>query len=552
MPPQQNMTRYLTAVYAAASKAISDANFHPEQAQLLHEVLAEPQRAAVDRPVDDPLSTVYLVAVTHRRRLDQQAYHVGAFCLFFILSADLFDDIQDKDLDGTPHAQVDDAIAINNAIALCFLANDQLRQAIVLDPSSKRRARYLEMHSRVSLTAVAGQHRDLMKHHRTPTPAEVLKMQQAKTSSMALLCESGALLGHCDIATQHRYRLLGEQLARFIQVRDDLRDIFGKAHSADLRTGKVNYPIACFEQLATPQQQHAFSTLVQQLPESLPQLRSLLYETGAVNASAQALERCRRSIHELVTQLPAGGEIAPLRLVLDIVDSLAESVYVPRPLTVSKHMWRPRGLWHEQVRAEQQRFCRRTRRLGLPPPPRMKPWHLPQWMYMPSKRTIFYPDVQGLAADVLPFQSKLVGIKDLNEVAALMHQQIPTVLAHEMFHFWRDGCGRLTSDHWHEEWAANRLAVAYAARYTPTALERSLALAERVLARYGDQLDDQAEAVLQRCQHVSIGAAGYQMGMLGVAVTTLEMIRRLAREAPNFEDEVQQLLAPPAAAALTA
>lgn len=547
------MTRYLMTVYTTAKEAISTADFHPEQEKLLHAVLAEPQQAARTSPFGDPLSTIYLIVVARQRALDRQAHHVGAFCLLYVLSLDLFDDIQDDDLAGTPHAQVDGAIAINNAIALSFLAHDQLRRAIALEPDPKRRARYLELYSRISLTAVAGQHRDLMGNSEAPSPAEVLQMQQAKTSSMALLCESGALLGQCDSPTQHRYRLLGEQLARFIQVRDDLRDIFGKMVSTDLRTGKVNYPIACFMQMAKPDQRRAFSALVQQLPQSLPQLRSLLYETGAVEASAQALERCRRSIHELVAHLPAGEEIAPLRLVLDIVDGLAESVYVPRPLPVSKHMWKPRGLWHERIRDEQRRFCQRTHRLGLPSPPRLRPWHLPQWMYQPAKRTIFYPDVQGLAADVLPFQAKLLGMDDLGEVAALMHQQIPTVVAHEMFHFWRDGCGRLTNDHWHEEWAANRLAVAYAARYAPSALERSLALAERVLTRYGELLDLRAEAVLRRCQHVSAEADGYQMGMLGVAVITLEMIRRLAQETPDFETEVHLLLgARTPAAGLTA
>ncbi len=544
MPPLRNLTHYLTEVYRTANEAVVAAGLHPGQQQLLLAVLDGPCRAWPKNPLDDPLSTIYFIASERQPAHVEQAYHVGAFCLFFLLSADLFDDIQDDDLAGTIHADVDSAITINNAIALTFLATEQLRRAMALDDDPGRRARYLEMYSRVSLTVVAGQHRDLLGNSDTPTPAEVLEMQQAKTSSMALLCESGALLGGCDAATQQRYRMLGEQLAQFVQVRDDLRDVFGKDVSPDLRTGKINYPVACFMQSATPQQRAEFDALVLQLPTALPQIRALLYASGAVKASALALEACRNTIHELVVGMPEGDEAAPLRVVLDIVDGLASSVYAPKPLNISQHMWQPRGSWHECVRESVRQFCERTRDLGLPTPPRVRPWHRPPWMYIPNKRTIFYPDVQGLRGEVLPFHASLMGIDDLDQVASIMQGLIPTFVAHEMFHFWRDGAGRLSDDHWHEEWAANRLAVAYSKRFHPDALRRSVALAQRVLRQHARQLDNRALEVLDRCHNANQPARGYRMSMLAMAVTSAEMIRRFAQETLDFETEVQQLLAP--------
>ncbi len=535
-----NLIGYLDRVYNLVSTAIAGSSFHHEQQELLQKVVSEPHGSAKREPLGDPLSTIYLIATAHERRMDRQAAHVGAFCLLYILSLDLFDDVQDEDLAATPHAEVSPAIAINNAIALGFLALDQLRLAITLEDDPQRRLRYLELNCRISLTAVAGQHRDLMGTALAPTPEQVLQIHQAKTSSLTLLTEAGALLGRCDTQAQMGYRTMGEQVAKFIQIRDDVRDIFGKNVSPDLSTGKVNYPIACFYEAADANQREHFHRLVQQLPESMPALRTLLYEAGAVERSATALEQCRETIHQQVAVL--GQQPAPLRLLLDIVDSLAESVYQPPRIDSSRHLWKPRGIWHQRVRAELDRFCERTRSLGLPAPPQLRPWHLPQWMYVPEKRTIFYPDIEGLPREVLPYQAQLLGIDDLDEVARVMHEQIPMVVAHEMFHFWRDAVGRLSRDHWHEEWAANRLAVAYARSYAPEVLNRSLSLAERVLTLHGGVPSPAAETVLKRCARYDENASGYRMSMLEIALTALEMIKRLAAERPEVDAEVDALL----------
>jgi hypothetical protein len=166
-------------------------------------------------------------------------------------------------------------------------------------------------------------------------------------------------------------------------------------------------------------------------------------------------------------------------------------------------------------------------------------------MYVPDKRTIFYPDIEGLAGEILPFQAMLLGESDFDEVSRILYEQLPAVLAHEMFHFWRHACGRLTRDHWHEEWAANRLAVAYSSIHEPRALASSLVLGERVLSRLPERIDEQAEQVLRRCPAPHPGAAGYAMDIVSVAVVTLEMIRRLADEQPLWPDVLAELLDPP-------
>jgi hypothetical protein len=126
----------------------------------------------------------------------------------------------------------------------------------------------------------------------------------------------------------------------------------------------------------------------------------------------------------------------------------------------------------------------------------------------------------------------------------MMEAQLPAVVAHEMFHFWRHTSGRLTQDHWHEEWVANRLAVAYLREHEPRTLESTLELAGRVLGRFHDVLDEPAERVLAECHEHQPERHGYNMPVLTVAVVTLEMIRRLAREAPTWEAVIDELLAP--------
>jgi geranylgeranyl pyrophosphate synthase len=538
------LSDFLAAVYRRAEQAIDAPPFHATQRALLHAVLAGPRARAEKSPLGDPLSVIYLVCRAHRRALDEQALWVATFCLFYLLSLDLFDDVQDEDLDKGPHAQAGAAIAINDAITLGFLANDALRRAVAIDPLAGETL--LELAPRIGLLAVAGQHRDLTASAGSYSPEEVIAMQQAKTSSAQLLAECGAILARCD-AEEHRcYRALGEDLAVFIQIRDDLRDVFGKDLSPDLKSGKVTYPLACFHQRAGENDRAELGRLVDELPRSMPALRKLFYRSGAVAAAAQALESRRRAIHAAVAAL--GGHAA-LRTLLDVVDGLAEAIYTPPSLPATARLWEPPGGWHALVRDERARFVARMSPHGAPPLPALRPWHHPHWMYLGAKRTIYYPDVDALPDDVLSFQAQLL---DADVVAAreVALRQLPAVVAHEMFHAWRDAAGRLTDDHWHEEWAANRLAVAYAARHAEGTLAATAELCAGVVARFADRLDAGAEEILARSSAYR-GPSGYGLDMLATAVVTLEMVRRLIAERPCLDGACEELLRPRAGPALS-
>lgn len=540
-----NLGAYVSAVFACLDAAVQEPSFDASQRALLQRTIDRPREKSRLNPFGDPLSLVYLIAKAYGRAIDEHAIRVGAFALLYVLSLDLFDDVQDDDLAGKPHEGAGAPIAINSAISLLFLAGRELLRAAELETDPARRLLLLEIYCRAGTEAVGGQHRDLLGKSGASSPAEVLAMQAAKTSSVAMLTECGALLGGASEADFERFSRVGARAAMFIQIRDDLRDIFGKNLSPDLMTGKWTYPIASFWEQASPEEKLELRSLTDALPDSIRSIRGLFYRSGAVESSAAKLEELRSSIHEEI--LGTGMSSGYLRTLLSIFDGLAETVYAPPEL---EKLPVPRRGFHDAVRLEHERFVARmsvvmrAANLEMPASPTFEPWHLPQWMYVPEKRTIFYPDLEDLSAEILPFQAALLGEDDLRKVREIMIAQLPAVLAHEMFHFLRDQAGRLTDDHWHEEWAANRLAVAYTTAFSPATAESTRELVGVVKGRFANLVEEHAPAVLSRCRQFSSDATGYRMDMLSVAAVTMEMLDVLLADQPILVHEVPALLGP--------
>jgi geranylgeranyl pyrophosphate synthase len=520
---------------------IAAPELHPSQQDLLRRVVrAQPTRAA--NPWANPVALPYLIARAWGRDPDEQTLHIGAFCLLYMLSLDLFDDVQDHDLAGKPHEQAGVPIAVNDALTLLFLALKALHRAIELEPNVARRLEYSRVLDRATLLASGAQHCDLAGVHRGSTREDVLAMQQAKTSSAGLFTELGALLAGCDAPDRVRYRRIGECLTVIVQICDDLRDVYGKAVSPDLANDTSTYPVACLRECAKVADQRRFDQLRQDLPRSLPEIRQLFYDAGVVQNSAQAMEQFREEIHELV--MATGNHSGYHRLLLEVIDGVTSAVFEPPRLEISAPLMAPEGGWHDQVRCELATFIRRMQPFRPPPAPGLRPWHLPQWMFRADQYLVLYPDLEDLAAEVLPFQQVLSGIEEPHEAERMVRRQLPAILAHEMFHCWRKASGRLTSDHWHEEWAASRLAVAYAHEHCPDALELSLVTASRVVARFPEALDAVAASILDSChQDCSNQRRGYGMGLTQIAVVSLEMVRRLAATPPCLSTTVEELLA---------
>ncbi len=531
---------FIAAVHAEMDQACERAALSSEHHARICATLGLPRERSRANPHGDPLALLYSVARSRGRTPDATTVRVGAAFSFYVLSLDLFDDVQDDDLVGKPYATTGVPLAVNGAITLMFLSFDSLQRAVAgarcLEDGRDLFARF----TATSLVAVAGQELDLLGQGRAVTRAEVERIQRAKTSSVTLAVSCGAILGGYRGSERRALDAFGESLAGFVQIRDDLRDVFGKPASPDLAAGTPTYPVACVLEHEDAAVIAEFRELVDALPGSLPEIRALFYRAGIVERCAEEMERLRAEMHRAI-----GKNVRPsphLRVVLQLVDGLAAGVYRPPPLAASRALFEPDTAYHRLVRLEVRRFCRRVAGLGFGRAPRLVPWARPHWMYVSGEQVVYYPDIDGMPEEVLGFQAELLGIASLERVAAIMKRQLPAVVAHELFHCWRDRRGRLTGDHWHEEWAANRLACAYLSTYDSEALGRSLALATDVSGRLSPRHAGASVAVLERCHAYTADDAGYGLDMEAVAVVTLEMLIEIAERPLPFATALGELL----------
>jgi heptaprenyl diphosphate synthase len=541
---------FLALVEQRVDQAIEAGPFDATQRELLLASAAQHRPRTCQNPLGNPLAVFYLIARAHRDELDEQGVELASFCQLYLLALDLLDDVQDLDLSGKPHAKVGAGMAVNDALTLLFLGLSALERCMRLEKSSKRRLLYLKIVNRVALTTGRGQHLDLLGERGPRTPSEVLAMQREKTASVTLLCECAALYSGVSDGERERYRALGENLSLLVQVLDDVRDVYGKRRSPDLETNKVTYPLACFLERASPEQREQLLTLKRALPGSLPEIRKLLYDTGTLRQVARSMDEFRRAVHHELALL--GEDAASLRLLLLVVDQLVETVYTPKPVSETAELRAPSAGWHGYVRRAAAELHQRLAPFGVPEPPPLVPWHQPQWMYDKQRGVIFYPDIEGLPEETLPFQAALLGEPDLDRVATLMFRQAPAVMAHELFHHYRDAAGMLTTDMWHEELVANTLAIAYAARYEPAALAGGVQLANHVLSRPEQQLTEQARGILSGLvsgDHQARPNSGYQLDLGQTALLHLAMIRELANAPADLERALAQHLGAAAAAA---
>jgi geranylgeranyl pyrophosphate synthase len=534
---------FLGRVEQRVDRAIMEGLFDVTQRELLLASAAQYRPRTRQNPLGNPLAVFYLIARAHRDELDEQGVELASFCQFYLLALDLLDDVQDLDLSGKPHADVGAGMAINDALTLLFLGLSALERCMHLEKSSKRRLLYLKIVNRVALTTGRGQHIDLLGDKGARTPAEVLAMQREKTASVTLICECAALYSGVSDEEREHYRLLGENLSLLVQVLDDVRDVYGKRRSPDLETGKVTYPLACFMERALPEQREKLQALKQALPDSLGEIRKLFYETGTLRQVARSMDGFRRAVHHELALL--GEDAATLRLLLLVIDQLVETIYTPKAVSETAELRTPRTGWHAHVRRLAAELGERLRPFGAPDTPPLVPWHQPQWMYDKQRGVIFYPDIEGLPEETLPFQAALLGEPDWQKVASLLFRQAPAVMAHELFHHYRDAMGLLSSDMWHEELVANTLAIAYAARYEPAAVAGGVQLANQILSRPEHQLSEQAQGILKGLLSPERQAqpnTGYQLDLQQTALLHLAMIRELAKAPVALEQALARYL----------
>lgn len=556
----ESLDCFVSRVKERVTSRVADRLFPVDQAGLS---IATVERCFANSQAGDwaqPLGLFYACYRSLGRETDEQAVELGAFLLLYVLALDLFDDVQDDDLAGKTFEAAGPAVATNSALTFLFVGLDALRVSMESERSLELRMRYLELFNRVSLVAVSAQHKDLVGVHersvsrerRGPSREALLETYEGKTSSVALFAECGALLGGADRSTARLLGCVGSDLARMVQVVDDVRDLFGKDLSPDLVSGKLTFPMVCFLEKASEEQLRRFEQLrgrAQSADEdALPEVRELLFESGAIAGCAETLEDLRVGIHERIGGL--SEQRSEHRMLLFIVDTLASSLYEPEPVPETSRLLTPvpspgDASFARDVHVAADRFLRIMRPFGAPESVSLRPWHRPLYLFEPASGVVYYPDLDGLSGEIVPFFAAQLGL-DAEETARSIRRTAPLLVAHELVHAWRSALGLLGSDAWHEEHVANEVAWAYAERLAPDSAAASLEASRRILeARASVESAEQAsslDAIVVAASEPSSAGCDYDLDLADVASVHARMMVRFASERPALDASIVRYL----------
>ncbi|MCA9705523.1 MAG: polyprenyl synthetase family protein [Myxococcales bacterium] len=258
--------------------------------------------------------------------IDDRLLDAAAGCELYVISLTLFDAVEDDELElEGPMAELGPAVTLNAALVVFVLACEALLCAADRLPAEQQ-PRIRESLVNRSLVMGRGQHRDL-RCVRAQTLEQAVAQAQDKTEAIALAAELGALAAGCDVARAQRYALLGRRSALLRQCGNDLADLYGQRDSVDLRTGKWTLPLVALWEHADPATRQELLRLRDALPGSLPQIRRLVFDTGAVRRVALVMERARREIHSILDDL--GRRDDPIAMLGAHADLTASRLYTP-------------------------------------------------------------------------------------------------------------------------------------------------------------------------------------------------------------------------------
>ncbi|MCL6562481.1 MAG: polyprenyl synthetase family protein [Firmicutes bacterium] len=537
------LTEFLSGVWQRASSLVASGPFGPEQRALLEASLQYHRQRMRGNPFADPLVFFYLVVRAQSGLLGERSEWLGAVCVLYIIALDLLDDVQDADLSGKPHEAAGAAVAINSGLTLFVLALEALQQALAAESDASRWSAFLRVLTRIALAASVGQHADLTQA--AQTAREVLSVHRGKGSSIGLVIECAAIYAGADAAALARYRQVAEAMAVLLQLVGDVRDLFGKAKSPDLMAAKSSYPLMAFTESATDAQREEYERVGREGWSDLARIRRLLYASGAIRRTAEAVEAERRTIHAALGAM--GGSHPALRTWVWVVDGLAAQLYTPPWLPSSESLLRPQGPWLRRIDELASRFRQEVAPFHPPVLPRLVPWAYPHWEYDRLRRTIFFPDLDTQAEPVLAQMASWTGAQEVGWLRAALEQLAPLVLAHELFHYWRHVAGRLTTDNWLEEWIANRLAVAYARRFHPDLLGATRQVVDQLLSALAGGWSDRCQEVLEALDRQGgppRATRGYGVTPSEMALIQLAMASRLLDHAEDLEQLIRAELGP--------
>lgn len=489
-----NVSSFSLDIKDRVLQSFKNHNFDSTQYFLLKETFLDYQNKADSNFFSSTLFIFYFFIKSFNKKFDEKSQLLACFGTLYIISANLFDDIQDDDLKGKVYDNVGLPIVINTAITLLFLSLEFLTKAIDLEEDQNKKSLYLKIFSDASVLAVKGQHKDLMGAKCFSTSKSVLEMQIEKSSSISMIAMCAGVFSDCNNQSIDKIKLIAEKMTLIFQIVDDIRDIYGKKTSPDLLTNKVTYPISCFLEIAESKDISKFENLKNNLPNSISDIRSLLYISGAIKKSCEMIEDSRQTIYKTLHYLGINDPI--VKPLLFLIDSFSSSVYNIPILPEDLYFVEKKGEWNNYLNNLLDLFFDNMKNYNPPPKIKITSWHLPHWMYEPKRNIILYPDLDGLPEEILPIHSHIFENNDLNFVKKVLFEEAPFTISHEIFHYWRKYFSLLTNDYWYEEYVANSLSTSYIKKFLPDIYVKTKLLLDSLIIYKEKYYDSEMELLI--------------------------------------------------------
>jgi geranylgeranyl pyrophosphate synthase len=487
------LSKFVGDVNAMVLAACDQSRLDPSLRSLLRDSALEFFDNTGETGFAQPLGLFFATYRSLGKNSDQVTRLVGEFLTFYMLAGDAFDDVEDGDSERKPFGRDGVPIATNTSLMFIVLGLDALGRAVELCNGSEMGPRLFRVFNDVSITGVAAQHVDLKGQ--VTCRESILELHRGKASSLALLTECGAVVAGAAPDVALRFRDLGYKFAQIVQIVDDVRDLFGTDASSDLRQNKATYPLFCLKELVAEEEWSRYKELVVhcESADALRSIRDIYHGSGALDLCAEKVEELRHQVHGATVAFERPNSYH--RILLDIVDALAGALYDPEPEAASATVRALRGPFAERLEVAATKVTEEQGLFTLDlPRPELRPWHLPFFLFSPSARCIYFPDLDGLGPEVLPFYGQILG-SDLSEVQRLLPEIAPFFMAHEHVHARRFDLGLLGEDVWHEEVIANALALAYVQKHEPDVARALLGYVERLLSASPPSVELQEDAV---------------------------------------------------------
>ena len=288
--------------------------------ELAKESLNKVRGLAVETEHDRPWSLLSLIVCEAISGCYEHALPAAAALELFRASAEVFDDIEDRDNPDSIAARYGSAVATNVATTHLILAERaiaRLKQRGIADCIVIRIMDTINSYYTISC---AGQHLDLSLNQEMAVSEDTyLKIAKMKSSStVECACYVGALLGRANQELVDKFALFGQNLGMASQIANDIQ---GATRGNDIVKHKVTLPIIYAITQADGEARNRLQLAFRKQPVPAidpAQIRDLLFLTGAIHYATIKMELYKqRALDILSSAGMAGVSTERLRLFLE-------------------------------------------------------------------------------------------------------------------------------------------------------------------------------------------------------------------------------------------